>query len=65
MKFPNDIPMDYDGLKGRLVSSSYVPDEGEEHYDEMIGELKKLFDRYNSGGQIDMRYTTLLYAGQL
>jgi SAM-dependent methyltransferase len=65
LTFENNIQMDYDGLKGRLLSSSYVPAEGEANYDAMLAALEKLFARFEHQGQIEMRYTTLMYLGQL
>jgi ubiquinone/menaquinone biosynthesis C-methylase UbiE len=57
--------VDYDGLKGRLDSSSYIPEPGSAEYERMIAELKELFDRHNKNGFVDIDYTTLVYAGRL
>lgn len=57
--------LDYEGLKGRLDSSSYIPNPGTPAYEAMIGELRPLFDRHNSGGFVDIVYTTLVYIGKL
>lgn len=65
LTFDNDIPMNYEGLKGRLLSSSYVPAEGEPNYEPMMRSLESLFERYAVNGQVEMRYTTLMYLGQL
>lgn len=65
LAFDNNIMMDYAGLEGRLLSSSYVPAPGEPNYDAMIHRLRDLFANHAVGGTVDMRYTTLLYYGQL
>src|SRR2546425_461751 len=36
--------LDFAALKGRLLSSSYVPEAGQADYDEMLSALKDLFD---------------------
>ena len=56
--------LDYKGLEGRLLSSSYIPLEGE-NYDKMIEDLKNLFEKYNVNGEIAMEYDTLVYYGKL
>jgi SAM-dependent methyltransferase len=66
MEFENLQRLDYDGVEGRLLSSSYVPNVGDAHYAPMLEELHAIFDRHNNkNGKIDMRYKTLLYAGQI
>lgn len=57
--------VDYDGLKGRLDSSSYIPDPGTAAYDTMMAELEQLFKRHNQQGYVDLLYTTLVYLGKL
>ncbi|MBK7157872.1 MAG: class I SAM-dependent methyltransferase [Ignavibacteria bacterium] len=56
--------LDYKGLEGRLLSSSYIPLEGENH-DKMIRDLKNMFEKYNVNGEIAMEYDTLVYYGKL
>ncbi len=64
-EFENIQPMDYDGVEGRLLSSSYVPNVGDAEYAPMLSCLRKIFDEHADDGHVDMRYKTLLYAGQL
>jgi SAM-dependent methyltransferase len=56
---------DFEGLKGRLFSSSYVP--AEDHPDSafMVSVLKKIFTRYQEGGTVRFEYDTRVYYGQL
>lgn len=62
--FEHTHPLDYDALEGRLLSSSYIPLAGEK-FDEMIIELKKMFEKYNANALVDMEYETRLYYGKL
>ncbi|HEV2353785.1 MAG TPA: class I SAM-dependent methyltransferase [Puia sp.] len=62
--FENEQYFDFDGLKGRLLSSSYIPKEGPRHA-EMMNALRALFDRYHSRGRIRVGYETKLYTGRL
>jgi SAM-dependent methyltransferase len=54
--FDNEQVFDYEGLKGRLLSSSYVPKDGP-----MIGALEALFSRHQRGGRVRVGYETKLY----
>ncbi len=65
MEFENIQRLDYDGVEGRLLSSSYVPNVGDAQYAPMLEQLHTIFDRHTKNGKIDMRYKTLLYAGQI
>lgn len=61
--FPNQQVFDFEGLKGRLLSSSYMPIEGEDGYKAVTDDLKALFNKYNKGGLITIHYDTKLYSG--
>jgi SAM-dependent methyltransferase len=61
--FPNRQVFDFGGLKGRLLSSSYMPVEGEDGYIAMTDDLKALFNKYNKDGFITIHYETKLYSG--
>lgn len=62
--FDNRQTLDYKALEGRLLSSSYIPLEGENH-DKMINDLKNMFEKYKVNGEIAMEYVTLVYYGKL
>jgi SAM-dependent methyltransferase len=64
-KFPSSQEFDYDGLEGRLLSSSYAPEQGQPGYTEMIRDLKKLFETRQEGGHVDFAYDTVVYYGKL
>jgi SAM-dependent methyltransferase len=59
--FPNRQMLDFNSLKGQLLSASYIPLEGEPGYEEMIRELSVIFDACNEQGQVRMEYETKLY----
>jgi SAM-dependent methyltransferase len=63
--FPNRQVFDLDGLRGRLLSSSYVPGPGRPGHDEMLAELRRLFDRHQEDGRVTFEYDTELYLGRL
>ena len=53
--------LDFEGLKGQLLSSSYIPLPGHDSYDDMIEKLVQLFVKYNESGLVKMEYETKLY----
>ena len=55
---------DFDGLRGRLLSSSYVPREGEKA-EAMLRELPSLFSTYARDGHVAFHYETKIYYGHL
>lgn len=63
--FPSSQQFDYEGLKGRLLSSSYAPEHGQPHHAEMIRDLEKLFATHQQSGHIEFIYDTVVYNGQL
>jgi SAM-dependent methyltransferase len=63
--FPYSQQFDFDGVKGRLLSSSYVPDKGEPKYDDMLVRLRQIFDAHQRDGGVSFDYDTRIYLGQL
>jgi SAM-dependent methyltransferase len=63
--FPNVQIFDFEGIKGRLSSSSYMPAEGSEVFVPMVNELRSLFDKYQESGKIKVFYDTNIYYTQL
>lgn len=59
--FKNMQVFDYEGVKGRLLSSSYAPIDNTE----MLVELKNIFDKYNKNGIVEFEYETKIYWGKL
>jgi SAM-dependent methyltransferase len=62
--FPNEQLFDFEGLKGRLLSSSYIPKEGPRHM-ELMHALRDLFDRHAAGGRVRVGYDTKVYSAVL
>jgi SAM-dependent methyltransferase len=63
-RFPNEQTLDYAGLEGRLLSSSYAPEPGHPEYQPMLGALRALFERYQRDGEIVFPYETRVYFAQ-
>lgn len=63
--FLNAQVFDFDGLQGRLTSSSYMPNADHPSFEAMIAELRRLFDRYAESGHIRFDYDTKLWFGLL
>ncbi|MBZ4191755.1 class I SAM-dependent methyltransferase [Niabella beijingensis] len=59
--FDNRQVFSYEGLEGRLRSSSYMPAKGGPGYNEMVADLKKLFHQFQTGDRITIRYSTRVY----
>jgi ubiquinone/menaquinone biosynthesis C-methylase UbiE len=55
---------DLEGLRGRLMSSSYVPREGP-RAEAMLKELPNLFAKHKQDGQVIFEYWTRIYYGHL
>lgn len=56
---------DFSGLKGRLLSSSYVPDEKDSKTISMLADLQKVFDKHQVDNKIDFAYKTKIYSSIL
>lgn len=63
--FYNFQALDFAGLKGRVLSSSYMPDEQHKDYEYMMYCLKKIFQRYQENGAVKLEYDTIIYYGQI
>jgi SAM-dependent methyltransferase len=61
----NSQVFDYDGLKGRLLSSSYAPEEGHPNYEPMLAELERIFQTYQDEGRVVFEYVTQMYYSTL
>jgi SAM-dependent methyltransferase len=64
-RFINVQVFDYEGVKGRLLSSSYAPEEGHPNYEPMLAELERIFQTYQDEGRVVFEYVTQMYYGQL
>jgi SAM-dependent methyltransferase len=63
--FPNAQLFDLEGLKGRILSSSYAPPEEHPNFVPMMHAMKELFDRYNNKGKVSLDYDTRVFYGKI
>lgn len=63
--FQNVQTLDFDGLKGRMLSSSYIPTEENPRFSEMLENLKTLFAEHAENGKIEILYDTKFFYAQI
>jgi ubiquinone/menaquinone biosynthesis C-methylase UbiE len=63
--FPSQQVFDAEGMKGRLLSSSYAPQEGHPNHTPMLTELSAIFEKYQSNGRVIFAYETRMYYGKI
>lgn len=63
--FENAQHFDYEGIQGRLLSSSYAPEAGHPKHEPMLRELRRIFDLYQENGRVTMEYNTRVFYGHL
>lgn len=63
--FPNAQILDWEGLLGRALSSSYVLLPDDPGYGRLMSELERIFNAYSVGGKVTFEYDTELYLGRL
>ena len=59
--FANSQFFDFDGLKGRLLSSSYAPLANHPNHQPMMNELQQIFQTHQKDGAIEFKYSTQVY----
>ncbi len=55
---------DYEGLEGRLLSSSYAPESDHPSYPAMLRDLRTLFETNQNDGRVNFDYETEVYYGR-
>jgi SAM-dependent methyltransferase len=63
--FPNTQVFDFDGLSGRVRSSSYTPEPDHPNFGPMMRELKTIFDKHQENGYVNFDYETKVFYGRL
>lgn len=63
--FPHEQRFDFEGLKGRLLSSSYVPAADDPRAVPMLESLRAIFESFNQGGTVALQYDTRVFYGRL
>jgi SAM-dependent methyltransferase len=61
----NHQNFDFEGLKGRLLSSSYTIEAGHPQYEAMLRDLESIFKSHQANGTVRFEYDTTVYYGQL
>lgn len=65
MVFANPISYDYEGLRGRMQSSSYIPVPGDPNHEPLMAEFRDLFARSEQDGVVVVAYETEAYIGEI
>ncbi|HEY1040737.1 MAG TPA: class I SAM-dependent methyltransferase [Bacteroidia bacterium] len=60
---PNYQDVDLLGLRGRVLSSSYMPNENHPDYNHMMYVLRKIYQRYQENNKVRLDYDTRIYIG--
>jgi SAM-dependent methyltransferase len=63
--FPNEQKLDWEGMQGRLRSSSYCPTPEQPEYEPLMKRLRELFDEHAREGLVSIEYNAQLYYGQI
>jgi SAM-dependent methyltransferase len=64
-RLDNEQRFDFEGLKGRLLSSSYVPLDEHPNYRPMLVELANIFEQHQAEDQVCFEYDTEIYIGHV
>jgi ubiquinone/menaquinone biosynthesis C-methylase UbiE len=63
--FPNSQDLTLEGLEGRVLSSSYMPQPGHPRYEAMCSAIEDLFAREHKNGRVRLEYECTVAYGQL
>jgi SAM-dependent methyltransferase len=63
--FYNPQDMTWEVLRGRFLSSSYVPPEGDPRQPLLLAELERIFHRHEQDGKVVFRQDSFVHFGQL
>ncbi len=64
-RFEHGQQLDFNGLRGRLLSSSYAPTAAHPGHAPMLQALRELFDRCALDGKISFDYDTRIFVGRM
>lgn len=64
-RYANYQDLDWPGLRARLLSSSYVPADGEPRHDEMMNGLEELWRTHRHAERVRLDYDCDLFLGRL
>ena len=63
--FDNPQAHDWDGVRARVLSSSYMPLSDDPRFDAMMKELRDVFDAHERDGRVTLEYDTRAFYGRL
>lgn len=63
--YPNRQKLDFQGVKGRILSTSYMIGKEDTNYPKMIKKLQIIFHEHQKDGFIDLNYETEMYIGKM
>jgi SAM-dependent methyltransferase len=63
--FEHGQRLDFEALRGRLMSSSYAPQAGHPRHEPMLHALRELFDACAEHGTVSFDYDTRIFAGHI
>ncbi len=63
--FAHHQDLDYEGLKGRLLSSSFISQSGKPRHSRMLRELKAIFDTHQKQRKVTLNYDTKVFYGRI
>ena len=64
-RFEHAQRLDFEALRGRLMSSSYAPQAGHPQHEPMLRALRELFDSCAEQGTVSFDYDTRIFAGHM
>ncbi len=65
LEYSHQQTFDWEGLRGRVLSSSYVPKPGAPGHDPLMSALRGAFDAQQREGTVQFDYVTRLHVGRL
>ncbi|HEY9403646.1 MAG TPA: class I SAM-dependent methyltransferase [Pyrinomonadaceae bacterium] len=63
--FAHEQVLDYEALRGRWLSASYVPLAGHPNHEPMFDALRRAFDAHQQEGRVHIEYEAVAYYGRL
>ena len=64
-RFKQAQTVDFEGLAGRVLSSSYMPGPAHPRHKELLADLRRLFEQYQVEGRLALDLITMIYYGRL
>ncbi len=63
--FPNEQTFDFAGIRGRMLSASYMPNESDATFPMMENDLRRLFEKHAENDRIRVFYDTRVYCSRI